>query len=46
MFPSVAGFATNAIAGRIAAASAANALYATEGGNVLFKVGADLVLVL
>ena len=43
VFPSVAGFAANAIAGRIAAASTANALYATEGGNVLFKVCAEAV---
>ncbi len=42
VFPSVAGFAANAIAGRIAAASAANALYATEGGNVLFRVCAEI----
>ncbi len=37
VFPSVAGFAANAIVGRIAAGSAANALVAAEGGNVLFK---------
>ncbi len=43
VFPSVAGFAANAIAGRIAAASTANALYATEGGNVLFKVCTETI---
>ncbi len=37
VFPSVAGFAANAIVGRIAAGSSANALVAAEGGNVLFK---------